>query len=74
MTIETLFPNGDDAGWPSGGFADIDESIAAADGLIYTTTIKNASEPAKPARDPARPDAAGPWRPDSGGNKAGTSA
>jgi len=41
MTVETLFPNGDDGGWPTGGFANIDEGIASADGLTYETSIDN---------------------------------
>lgn len=38
MTIETLLPNGDDSGWPTGSFLDIDEGIASADGSIMATT------------------------------------
>lgn len=41
MAIETLFPNGDDGGWPTGSSADIAEGIASADGSVLTTTIKN---------------------------------
>jgi len=39
MTIETLFPNGDDNGWPTGDWTDIDESIASADGNNLETSI-----------------------------------
>lgn len=31
MAIERLLPNGDDAGWTSGGWADVDEGIASTD-------------------------------------------
>lgn len=37
MTEETLVPNGDDSGWPTGTFADIDEGIVSADGLVMST-------------------------------------
>lgn len=37
MSEETLVPNGDDSGWPTGTFADLDEGIASADGLVMST-------------------------------------
>jgi len=39
MTIENLFPNGDDNGWPTGDWTDIEESIASADGATMETNI-----------------------------------
>ena len=39
MTIETLFPSGDNNGWPTGDWPNIDESIASADGLTLETSI-----------------------------------
>ncbi len=41
MAVETLFPNGDDNGWPTGDWTDIDESIASADGAVMSTNTKN---------------------------------
>ena len=39
MALDTLLPNGDDSGWPTGAFADIDEGIASADAAVMSTTI-----------------------------------
>jgi len=39
MAIETLFPNGDDGGWPTGNAGNIDEGIASADGATLETSI-----------------------------------
>jgi hypothetical protein len=39
MATDTLVPNGDDGGWPTGAFGDIDETIASADGAIMSTTV-----------------------------------
>jgi hypothetical protein len=41
MAVETLLPNSDDLGWPTGTFADIDEGIASADAAVMSTTIDN---------------------------------
>ena len=38
MAVETLFPSGDDNGWPTGDWTDIDEGIAAADAAILGAT------------------------------------
>ena len=35
---ELLVPNADDSGWPTGTFADIDETIASADADVMATT------------------------------------
>jgi len=35
---ETLVPNGDDSGWPTGTFEDINETIASADGNVMSAT------------------------------------
>jgi len=37
MTIETLVPNGDDGGWPTGSYLDVDEGIASVDGVFLET-------------------------------------
>jgi hypothetical protein len=39
MALDTLLPNGDDSGWPTGAFTDIDEGIASADAAVMFTTI-----------------------------------
>ena len=39
MALDTLLPNGDDSGWPTGAFTDIDEGIASADAAVMSTTI-----------------------------------
>jgi hypothetical protein len=39
MASDKLLPNGDDSGWPTGTFADIDEGIASADGSVMSTTV-----------------------------------
>ena len=41
MAIKVLYPNGDDNGWPTGDYLNIDESIASADGLTYATNVDN---------------------------------
>lgn len=37
MPIFARFPSGDDGGWPTGTWEDIDESIASADGAVLST-------------------------------------
>ncbi len=39
MAGELLVPNGDDSGWTSGAFGDIDEEIANVDGALMLTTV-----------------------------------
>ena len=39
MAIETLLPNADDSGWPSGTFEDINNGIATPSGTPMTTTV-----------------------------------
>ena len=39
MATETRFPSGDDNGWPTGDWTNIDESIAAADAATLETNI-----------------------------------
>lgn len=39
MPVFTRFPSGDDGGWPTGTWEDIDESIASADGAVLATSI-----------------------------------
>jgi len=39
MATETLVPNGDDGGWPTGGFADIDEDFGSPDAATMETSI-----------------------------------
>ncbi len=39
MAVDKLLPNGDDSGWPTGAFTDIDEGIASADAAVMSTTI-----------------------------------
>lgn len=38
MSTETLVPNADDSGWPTGAFSDIDEDFATPDGAVMRTT------------------------------------
>jgi len=40
MATEVLYPNGDDNGWPTGDWTDIDESIASADGAVMSTSTE----------------------------------
>lgn len=35
---ETLVPDGDDSGWPTGAFGDIDEAIGSPDAAVMSTT------------------------------------
>lgn len=39
MATETLVPSGDDNGWPTGNWDNIEETIASADGLTLETNI-----------------------------------
>ena len=39
MTIEFLYPSGDDNGWPTNDWTDIEESIASADGVALETGV-----------------------------------
>lgn len=41
MAEETLLPNGDNSGWPTGSYLDIDEGIASADANVLSTTTDN---------------------------------
>ena len=38
MATETLVPNGDDSGWPTGAFSDINEDFGSPDASIMRTT------------------------------------
>ena len=39
MALETLVPDGDDAGWNSGGFADVDEGVPGDDDTTKVTEV-----------------------------------
>ena len=39
MATELRFPSGDDGGWPTGDFLNIDEGIASADAATLETSI-----------------------------------
>ena len=41
MTIETLLPSGDDDGWPTNAWTDIDNTIAIPSGVALETTVDN---------------------------------
>ena len=41
MAEESLLPNGDDAGWASGGFADVDELVSSPDDGNFVQTAVN---------------------------------
>lgn len=39
MSTDKLLPNGDDGGWPTGSYLNIDEGIASADGSVLSTNV-----------------------------------
>lgn len=39
MATDTLYPNGDDGGWPTGSYLDIDESTGSPDAAVLSTTV-----------------------------------
>jgi len=41
VATEKLNINGDDNGWPTGDFTDVDEAVASADGAVMATTTEN---------------------------------
>ena len=41
MAVDTLLPSGDDGGWPTNGWADIDNTIASPSGVALETTVDN---------------------------------